>query len=1052
MIPGKNPNNDNNLISFLIDSGCTDHLVNDKNCFSQLIKLESPIPTAVAKSQNYIYADAFGTIDCIAYVHGQEIKLSINEVFYVPNLNRNLLSVKQLRKNGLGVAFEGDHVYCYNSNGKLYFIGYLNNLYQMDFKLPEHECLLIEKQNPELLLWHQRFAHLHFSGLQKLIQNNLVTGINQNLKFNKIQFCEPCVQGKFSKLPFKNNRYRATRILEIVHTDVCGQIKPISYDKKEYFVTFIDEFSHFTVVYTISNKDEVYECFLDYANKAHSRFFNQYRIHTLRCDNGGEYIPNTLKKFCRDNGIFIDYTIARTPELNGVAERMNRTLMNKVRAMLIESNVPKKFWTEALLAAVYTLNRSPSSTLNFQFTPAEIWYNRKPDVSNLRVFGCVAYRHIDKTLRSKLDSKTSKCVMFGYTTNGYRLWDLSKEKLILERNVKFLEDKYAFQDEKSDGDDFIRIKIQNHYETMPSDESDADDSDDILPNLNQHQNLNQNQNLDRNQNLNRGLNQNQNLNQRPTREIRLPKRLEDYELNFAAFSTFLDEVPKNYNDIKTRKDKSLWEQAMQRELDSIKENDTWDIVDKPVDEPIIKSRWVFALKDYEEKVENKYKARLVAKGYDQEKNTQTDYAPVAKLSTLRALLALGLDYKFDFHQMDVSTAFLHGELDKPVYLRPPKGLEIPKGKVLKLKKALYGLRQSAQCWYTKFNSVMKKYNFSRCENDVCLYTKSTNHGIIYILLYVDDLIIASPNFGLIKTMKENLKQEFKIKDLGTLKHFLGFSIEYDKERGILCISQTHYIEKLLEKFHFHKKQPSHIPIEPKFSIDKYQEKPSDHPVRNLIGSLMYLILVSRPDICFAINYFSRFQDRPSKAVWIGLKRILQYLYATKDLKLVYKRSDLNLGLQGFVDSDWASDTYDRKSTSGYCFFFNQKLIQWGTKKQDTIASSTCEAELNALVMGTQEGLWLHKLINEMYFNSKMFTMYEDNTSCIDVVSIPNNSKKSKHYDVKFRWILEKVQQNRLKIEYVQSKQQVADVFTKGLNQTDFQINRSRLGLEFLFNF
>lgn len=249
----------------------------------------------------------------------------------------------------------------------------------------------------------------------------MVDGIDK-LKLSKVEFCESCVNGKITKLQF-GTRKKSKDILEIVHSDVCGPIDPISHDGDKYFVTFIDDFSNFICVYMLKNKSDVFSCFKEYIQMVQTKF--NKRVSTLCCDNGREYVSRDMLQYCKSNGTFIDYTIPYTPQQNGKAERFNRTLVEKSRSMISDSGVPKNSWNEAIRTAAYILNRSPSANLE-SITPAELWYDEKPNVKNLKIFGTVAYSHVPDQFRNKFDKKSEKCIMIGYVNNGYRLWNIKR--------------------------------------------------------------------------------------------------------------------------------------------------------------------------------------------------------------------------------------------------------------------------------------------------------------------------------------------------------------------------------------------------------------------------------------------------------------------------------------------------------------------------------------------------------------------------------------------------------------------------------------------------
>lgn len=237
------------------------------------------------------------------------------------------------------------------------------------------------------------------------------------------------------------------------------------------------------------------------------------------------------------------------------------------------------------------------------------------------------------------------------------------------------------------------------------------------------------------------------------------------------------------------------------------------------------------------------------------------YSPVAKMTTIRTLLSIGNQYSFNFVQLDVKTAFLNGDLKDEIYINPPEGIKCKQGNVLRLQKSLYGLKQSSKCWNERINEFLLKSNFVRSHNDYCLYVRKFNNGEVYLLLYVDDIILAGVCMENINICKFELMKEFDIKDKGVLKYFLGLEIDYNKREGILRISQRRYVMKILNRFNFENCKSCKIPIDPKLVL-KEDECRNDNkkPIRELIGCLMFLMLGSRPDISFSVNYFSRYQD------------------------------------------------------------------------------------------------------------------------------------------------------------------------------------------------
>lgn len=1015
------------VIQFFIDSGCTDHMVNEKSYFSDLVMLEEPIKIAVAKNDNFLLAMGVGNIKVVSTVGKEKIDCTIKNVFYIPNLRRNLLSVKRLEMSNIKVLFENAQVRLISKEGRLIGIGKRENLYEISFQQSNSECLNVESMENGFMKWHKRYGHIGFSGLREIINKGMVVGIEKNIKIQEVEFCEPCVNGKITRFPF-GTRTRSERVLEIIHSDVCGPITPQTYDGYRYFVTFIDDFSNFSVLYLIKGKDEVYDKFREFVSMVQAKF--NEKISKLRCDNGGEYVSNNFKNFCRERGIILDYTVPYTPQQNGKAERKNRSLVERSRAIIEESGVPKEFWGEAIRTVNYIMNRGTSASLN-GVTPAEIWYHKKPDVSNLRVFGCLGYSHILKEFRNKFDSKTEKCIMMGYSPTGYRLWSVEKQKIIISRDVEFNENSF-----------FFKNKVVDLYDNNLDDKS-------LDKSYNKESKRDE---FDKNEKINEDEISDRVLDvERDKRNAKLPSKYDDYEL-YMAFDacSFVENVPSSFSDIQGRPDSKSWMKAIGNELKSIEENETWEMVKRPDETDILDTKWVFTYKNLEEKEIDRYKARLVVRGFAQENKKYDDiYSPVAKMTTIRSLLVIGNQLMYHFQQLDVKTAFLNGTLNEIIYIYPPQGTKYEPNMVFKLKKSLYGLKQSSKCWNDEINKFLLEIGFIRSNNDYCLYILNSKDTKFFLLIYVDDIILTGPDLKEISKIKNKLMSKFQMKDKGELKHFLGLKIEYDREKGILRIDQSKYTESILKRFNMENCKASVIPIDPKLKINLCDDpsKMTQKPFRELVGCLMYLMLGTRPDICFSVNFFSRFQDKATNEIWVHLKRVLRYLKSTINVGLEYYRNKTDVNLCCYVDADWGSDILDRKSVTGYTFKVFGNIVMWSTRKQACVSLSTTEAELVALSSSVCDGLWLRKLFHDFDIQVNTIIFYEDNQGCLALIKNPSNNRRVKHIDLKFNFICEHFRNGVINIVYIESSNQQADILTKGLPGPSFVKFRSLLGLK-----
>lgn len=423
-----------------LDSGASEHMCNDRSLFDSLEKLDKPVTVQTVKSGVTLSAFHCGRVVAFAAVDGEIFRVNIAKVLFIPDLSVNLLSLRKMEESGLKVVFYNGTVIVEDA-GQIVAVGKQSGrLYCMDFDFkPQQQnskAMVTGQVDKQVGLWHLRYGHLGNDNLLKLVKKNLVSGMQIDGAGHERLLCEPCISGKLTRQPFPARQQKHSgRPLEIVHSDVCGPIDPVSWDGNRYFVSFTDDYTHLSVVYLLRSKSEVLERLREYEAMAKAHFGT--KMSRLQCDNGGEYTGEAVKRFCKQRGIRLEFTVPYTPEQNGVSERLNRTVIEKVRAMMEAKSVPKFLWGEAVYTAVYLLNRSPSVAVAGDVTPLEAWSSRKPDVSHLRVFGSECYIHVPKQLRKKLGVKSEKVLFVGYAPNGYRVWN--GEKVIVARDAIFNE-------------------------------------------------------------------------------------------------------------------------------------------------------------------------------------------------------------------------------------------------------------------------------------------------------------------------------------------------------------------------------------------------------------------------------------------------------------------------------------------------------------------------------------------------------------------------------------------------------------------------------------
>uniref|UniRef100_A0A2N9EKJ9 CCHC-type domain-containing protein n=1 Tax=Fagus sylvatica TaxID=28930 RepID=A0A2N9EKJ9_FAGSY len=586
------------------------------------------------------------------------------------------------------------------------------------------------------------------------------------------------------------------------------------------------------------------------------------------------------------------YTMPYKPQQNGIAERRNRTLMDMMRSMMAYADLQIVFWGEALSTTAYILNRV--KTKSKPLTPFEIWTGHQPDMTNLKVWGCKAHVLIPKPLRNKLTYKTWECKFIRYVENGSRYRFFHSDKGLIEsRDAVFIEDtklitpleqiKKLFHAESEESDPHVLVFSNKDLEnsgrkrTSPEPTMSSIDADDSGR----------------------------------KRQMRPSSMLKDYYL-MESKAVAIEDDPANFAK------KTCWMQVGTEK--KYKADGSLD----------------------------KYKARLVAKGFTQQPGVDfvDTYSPVAKFASVRIIMVVAARLDLELHQLDVKTAFLNGDLKEEIYMDQPDGFQIKgqEGKVCRLKKSLYGLKQSSRQWYLKFHQAILDIGYEMSPLDHCVYVWRDKEKLALLSLYVDDILLASNSPDMMKETKFCLGSKFEMKDMGLANYVLGIRISRDRDSKLIYLDQENYLEKVLKRFKMEDCRPVSTPVSKGTILNKSMcptnktelEEMIAVPYAQAVGSLMYAMTSTKPDICYAVGLVSRYQSNPGKAHWQVVKRIFRYLQMTKSMKLCFGLDELEI--KGFTDADFAGDTDDRKSTSGYVFLFCGTTVSWLSKKQVVLLS------------------------------------------------------------------------------------------------------------------
>lgn len=492
---------------------------------------------------------------------------------------------------------------------------------------------------------------------------------------------------------------------------------------------------------------------------------------------------------------------------------------------------------------------------------------------------------------------------------------------------------------------------------------------------------------------------------------------------------------------------------MDVEIDAIVRNKTWELVDLPNGEKTVGVKWIYKTKLNESGKVDKLKARLVAKGYTQEYGIDYSevFAPVARLDTIRLVIAVAAIHGWILLQLDVKSAFLHGEINEQVFVEQPPGYvkEGHEHKVYKLKKALYGLKQAPRAWYSRIESYFMKVGFTKCPYEHTLFVKTEGEGkILIVCIYVDDLVFTGNDNLMLEEFKASMKQEFEMSDLGRMKYFLG--IEVLQTNGGVFITQRQYAQDILQRFQMEDCNSTLNPIVPgsKLSKDEGGVQVDSTMFKQIVGSLMYLS-ATRPDMMFVTSLISRFVERPTQLHLAAAKRILRYLKGTREYGIFYQKGGSQT-LMGYSDSDYAGDMDDRRSTSGHVFFLSNAAISWSSRKQPVVTLSTTEAEYIAAVSSACQGIWLRRLLQAVKLEQEGPTIiYCDNSSTIKLSKNPVLHGRSKHIDVRFHFLRDLTKDGVIQLEHCKSEEQISDILTKPLKLDAFVKLRKLLGVKLL---
>ncbi len=1084
----------------IFDTGSTHHLVPGHIRLSNATTDKTKIALSNGSTiQARARGDAgpFKVLDA----NGQELEIILREALQVPALDDNLIIVSGVASTRSGSSLE------LNEQGATLWLGKglekrkMKTLMQGGVIHLATPCILAPQAHPSASsyksaacatpeVWHDRFGH---PGRDTTGAISKVYGVDA--KDTRDGTCKGCIQGKHTRQHQARSTPQdpAQRKLYRVHSDI-GQLPIKSFGGSDHFITFIDEWSGRVWVHTLRSRKGVAAVFKDWLLRVQSE--TGEKVAKLRSDNGGEYVSKEFQQVLQQMGIAHETSAPYTPEQNGTAERINRTILEIVRCWIHSRALDKRLWAELIHAAVWTFNRRPRLREGEWKVPEQLWTGHFADTASLRCIGAQAWVYREKQ-GDKLDARSIKGILVGYhTTNTYKVFLPASSQVVRSRNV-MVEEGPLHEGTEDQQDETETSKVDQPSSSLVETNADVtstvargaggaggrvdktsvefrvDQSSDEqltrpapapqVPDARAGSENDEEEDDNANgRDVGSGASSDSAENavqedelaietveeeglRRSGREKRPPAEWwKVARSNFAAASE--EETPLTHREALAAPDASKWQEAIESELASLERNGTWRVERLPEGRKPIGVKWIFKRKKNGEGKVERWKARCVARGFSQIPGLDFEetHAPVARLTTLRTLIAVANSNNLHLHHLDVETAFLYGECKEELYLQAPEGVDVPAGHALRLQKTIYGLKQAGHEWNVKLDKTFAALGFTRSKADNCLYGKRAEAGHIFVTCYVDDLVLACRSAEQAETVRQELNAHFKTKDLGPLNFCLGLRVK--RLSNGISIDQAAYAQQVLKRFGMEESRSVPTPAVDMDDVERQGQGGvhdldfKEEKYAAVVGCLLYLSVGTRPDLAFAVARAGQRAASADKTGWLMLKRILRYLNGTVNYGLRYKSSG-SRQLIGYSDADFADGANGSRSIGGWIFFYDGQPLAWSSRKQSKVALSSQESELNAASEATREGLWLSDLLKEFDIDITAKLLI-DNNGAIGFIKGTSSHARTKHYKVELAHLQDTSSRGQVVYSRVDTQNNTADTFTKALTKVKFEQHRA----------
>lgn len=907
----------------VFDTGATHNVFNDRLRFLTL-RDTVPIPVKMADGSNGGVIVGMGTVE-VESLEGGGPRVLLQHVYLCESLKHSLVSGVAICDDGMQFASSKSGLRITTERGISIYAGRRGRKWLLRVCDTGVSASISESYT----LWHKRFGHPSERVLRDMISRQSCVGLPE--KLGPTIPCETCADAKSLKTSELGSTLRTVdKPLQLVVADLCGPFQEKSVGGAAYFLQIRDVYSTYVKVYTIQNKYDVTGIVKRFI--AESERLTGLKVITWRNDGGGEFLNTELQKHMQDLGITLEKTIRYFHEQAGVVERLNRTIQSIMRCKLFGSDLPKTFWSMAVTSAAYLHNRTSNTNTDGK-TPQELFLTIKPQVDNLRVFGSWAFVHVPVEKRKKLDHRAVKCRFVGYLagSKGWRFWDPTTNFFVELAHAKWLAER---------GEALREVDNPSRSEPIP----------------------------DRRSSISKLLNKVECPEEELLKALKISYDLSDSSISesirkqdcvvkevMALAAGISQKLPRTYNAAMKDDESELWKKACVQEIDMLRSMGVWEEVRLPAGKRAVSSKWVFNRKCDANGVVTKHKTRFVVQGFDQQEGVdfQEMFAPTARFASLMIMFAMGFKKKWHVRGFEVVSAYPHSPINEEIYVKPPEGFPCASsGMVLRLRRALYGTKQAARCWWKFFSKVLIGIGCAFCASDQSLYVLRYKSDTAILWIHVDDGQICASSLEIVGYIRKALEKSFKLVWQDCVDQIVGIKVEHRTEG--LFLSQPHLTRSILSDQGFETSSASTPMVA---SLQLETAAAGSTPLEasrylSIIGSLSYLAVGTRPDIAFSVNYLARFSACPQKEHWTAVKHLLRYLSSTIDDGIWFWYGDVNGKLDVYCDANWGGE--GSRSTHGYVIFLYGCPVGWASRRQSCVATSTCHAEYMALGTATRE--------------------------------------------------------------------------------------------------